>query len=58
MADLEKWRAKAQYCTEMAENADQPEATRTWQILAQVWLSMLSVFERGDRDQKATASKH
>jgi hypothetical protein len=59
MADLEKWRAKARYCMQMAENAEQqPEAIRTWQILAQGWQSMISVVEDGGTDQKATTSQH
>jgi hypothetical protein len=44
---------------QMAENAEQqPEAIRTWQILAQGWQSMISVVEDGGTDQKATTSQH
>jgi hypothetical protein len=59
MADLEKWRAKARYCRKMAENAEQqPEAIRTWQILAEGWQGILSVFEDIGTDQKAATSQH
>jgi hypothetical protein len=54
MADLEKWRAKARYCRQMAEIEQEPEAIRTWQILAQGWQGMVSVFEDIDTDQKVT----
>jgi len=48
--DLQKWRAEAQHCTQMAESAEPPEGGRTWQMLAQGWLGMVAAFEP---DQKA-----
>jgi hypothetical protein len=38
----------------MAEIEQEPEAIRTWQILAQGWQGMVSVFEDIDTDQKVT----
>jgi hypothetical protein len=46
--DLQKWRTEARHCKQMAENAEPPEAGRTWQMLAQGWLSMVAAFENGD----------
>jgi hypothetical protein len=56
--DLEKWRAEARYCTEMAEGAEPPDAGRTWQILAQAWLNMIAAFEDVDMGQELTTSQH
>jgi hypothetical protein len=58
MPDFEKWRAEAQHCTQMAENAEPPETGRTWQMLAQGWLSMVAAFEDGDTRQELTTSQH
>jgi len=53
--DLQKWRAEAQHCTQMAESAEPPETGRTWQMLAQGWLSMVAAFENGST---LTTSQH
>jgi hypothetical protein len=56
--DLEKWRAEAQHCTEMAGGAEPADAGRTWQMLAQAWLNMVAAFEDGDTRQEFTTSQH
>jgi hypothetical protein len=58
MINLEKWRAHARYCVLMAEKTAEPEAKRTWQILAEGWLKMLPLFEDRDSGQEPGMSQY
>jgi hypothetical protein len=55
---LPEYRAQAEHCRQMADDAPSPVYREMWLELAADWLSMASIYERHRRQLEESEAKH